>query len=871
MTDDAETERLAALCMATERAATDALGWFRAFPRRIAAQRGVLEKEFRLAAVEARKLAAAARRPVAVGVYGLSQAGKSYLISTLARPPGRELYADLDRPRGFLAEINPESEKEATGLVTRFTMRREKGPEGFPVRFRLLTEIDLVKILANSWYRDAKDAEAAGAVAPGEAAEVLARAEGEASSAREHGELAAEDVWDLQNYFENEFRSYVTAQDFRGVFWDRMAEALPRLPLARRIELYALLWNRFQPFTALLERLTARLAALRFDRDAFAPIGALVPKTESVLSVDTLDHLHDPVQPGIEIVGASGARTRLTRPELTALIAELQITMMELPWPILERTDLLDFPGARERAGKNHADEIPADPKQLGFYFLRGKVAYLFERYAAERELNALLLCIKESNNPYDATIRQSIRQWIERTHGEKPEERARVETALFIVLTRMDMHFNRTPGRDEAASSNDLWEARIKASLLQPLQEANGWLDNWHPGRSFDNILLARNPGKSQSLSEIDANGVELRYLPGVEEKIARWGAEFAAHPDVRRYVRDPARAWSEVFRLNDAGMSYLVERLAPVCDPRLKLDQVAGQIATRRANMRRRLAEWHVGDDLEAEHAKRAAAIAPVVERLIACADAGRFATLLAHLHLTPAEAREVMLRNGQAAAAAAPGTAAPAPARPGAARALFERTRQGGAAAAPAAALRDGAAERAEAIVEAWIGKLRRFAAEPSLRGRFGLDAAEADALATELVAAAARLGLAERIAARLRAGGRTERFDLAAERHALAAATLVAEHVNFCGCRIDGVLAGDRPKLGGAGAPVFTLPPPPGPDFEIEDEPEPAAALFAVGWTDALVDAVRRNVYDSRGAGVVDERENSALGAIIRALA
>jgi hypothetical protein len=876
MTDDAETERLAALCTATEHAATDALAWFRAFPKRIAAQRGVLEKEFRLAAVEARKLAAAARRPVAVGVYGLSQAGKSYLISTLARPPGKELYADLDRPRGFLAEINPESEKEATGLVTRFTMRREKGPEGFPARLRLLTETDLVKILANSWYRDAKDAEAAGAVAPGETAEALARAESEAAAAREHGEVAAEDVWDLQDYFENEFRSYVTAQDFRGVFWDRMAAVLPRLPLARRIELYALLWNRFQPFTALIERLTARLAALRFDRDAFAPIEALVPKTESVLSVDTLDHLHDTAQPGIEIIGANGARTRLTRPELTALIAELQITMMELPWPILERTDLLDFPGARERAGKNHGDEIPADPRQLGFYFLRGKVAYLFERYAAERELNALLLCIKESNNPYDATIRQSIRQWIERTHGEKPEERARVQTSLFIVLTRMDMHFNRTPGRDEMASSNDLWEARIKASLLQPLQEANGWLDNWHPGRPFDNTLLARNPGKSQSLSEIDANGVELRYLPGVAEKIARWGAEFAAHPDVRRYVRDPARAWAEVFRLNDAGMSYLVERLGPVCNPRLKLEQVAGQIATRRANMRRRLAEWHVGDDLEAEYAKRMAAIDPVIERLIACADAGRFATLLAHLHLTPAEAREVMLRNGQAAQPAVPGAAAPVPApgRPGAARALFERTRQGGSAAAPSAvpaALRDGAAERSEAIVEAWIGKLRRFATEPSLRGRFGLDAAEADALSTELVAAAARLGLAERIAAALRAGGRTERFDLAAERHALAAATLVAEHVNFCGCRIDGVLAGDRPKLGGAGVPVFTPPPPPGPDFEIEDEPEPAAALFAVGWTDALVDAVRRNVYDSKGAGTVDERENSALGAIIKALA
>ncbi|WP_439577818.1 virulence factor SrfC family protein [Elioraea sp.] len=880
MTDDADTARLAALCTATERAATEALGWFRQYPKRISAQRGVLEKEFRLAAVEARKLAAAARRPLAVGVYGLSQAGKSYLISTLARPPGKELFADLDRPRGFLAEINPESEKEATGLVTRFTMRREKGPDGFPARLRLLTEIDLVKILANSWYRDAKDPEAAGAVAPGEAAEALSRAEADAASGPEHGEVVAEDVWDLQDYFESEFRSYVTAQDFRGVFWDRMAAVLPRLPLARRLELYALLWNRFPPFTALIERLAGRLAALRFDRDAFAPIAALVPKTESVLSVDTLDHLHDPAQPEIEIVAMNGARTRLTRPELTALIAELQITMMELPWPILERTDLLDFPGARERAGKNHGDEIPADPKQLGFYFLRGKVAYLFERYAAERELNALLLCIKESNNPYDATIRQSIRQWIERTHGEKAADRARVETSLFILLTRMDMHFNRTPGRDEAASSNDLWEARIKASLQQPLQEANGWLDAWHPGRPFDNILLARNPGKSQSLSNIDANGVELNYLPGVEEKIARWGVEFAAHPDVRRYMRDPARAWAEVFRLNDAGMSYLVERLAPVCNPRLKLDQVAGQIATRRANMRRRLSEWHVGDDLEAEFAKRMAAIEPVIDQLIGCADAGRFAALLSHLHLTPTEAREVMLRNGSASAApAASGSApaAPAPARAGAARALFERTRQGAAAAAaaaPAAAparMRDGAAERAEAIVEAWIGKVRRFSAEASLRGRFGLDAAHADALSIELVAAAGRLGLAERIAAGLRAGGRTERFDLAAERHALASAMLVSEHVNFCGCRIDGALIEDRPKLGGSGAPVFTPPPPPGPDFEIDDEPEPAAALFAVGWTDALAHAVRRNVYDSKGAGTVDEDENRALGTIIKALA
>ena len=565
---EAATQNLVRLCQDTERAAQGALSWFRDFPDRVAAQRPVLEKEFRLAAVEARKLRVAAERPVAVGVYGLSQAGKSYLISTLARPSGKELTAELDRPRGFLADINPESDKEATGLVTRFTMRAEKGPDGFPVRLRLLSEVDLVKILANSWFCDALDAEKASAGLTDAIADVLGAAERDAAGASENNEVRQEDIWDLSKYCDNEFRGYADAQAIRsGTFWDRMAAVLPRLPLERRVDVYALLWNRFPKFTDVLTRLTSRLKTLRFDREAWAPITALVPKTESVLKVDTLDHLADTGQPQIEIAAQNGARCTMTRPELTALIAELQITMSELPWPIFQATDLLDFPGARERTGKDHALEISARANMLGEFFLRGKVAYLFERYAAERELNALLLCIKESNNAYDATIRQSIRNWINRTHGNSPEARSRVETALFIMLTRMDMHFNRTPGRDDSMASDDLWEARVKASLLQPLQEANGWLDNWHPGQPFSNTLLARNPGKSQSLSRLTEEGTEGEFLAGVVEKIERWGREFAANHGIRRHVRNAEKAWSEVFRINDAGMEYLVQSLTPVC----------------------------------------------------------------------------------------------------------------------------------------------------------------------------------------------------------------------------------------------------------------------------------------------------------------
>ena len=867
---EAATQALVRVCQDTERAAQGALAWFRDFPDRVAAQRPVLEKEFRLAAVEARKLKTAAERPVAVGVYGLSQAGKSYLISTLARPAGKELTADLDKPRGFLADINPESDKEATGLVTRFTMRKEKGPEGFPVRLRLLSEIDLVKILANSWFCDALDSEKASAGLPEAIAEVLGAAERDAAGQAENNEVRQEDIWDLSKYCDNEFRGFASAQTIRsGPFWDRMAAVLPRLPLDRRVDVYAVLWNRYAPFTDVLSRLTSRLRALRFDREAWAPIVSLVPKTESVLKVDTLDHLADTGQTQIEIAAQNGARCTLTRPELTALIAELQITMVELPWPIFQATDLLDFPGARERTGKDHALEVQTRANALGEFFLRGKVAYLFERYAAERELNALLLCIKESNNAFDATIRQSIRNWINRTHGATPEGRARVETALFVMLTRMDMHFNRTPGRDDSMASDDLWEARVKASLLQPLQEANGWLDAWHPGQPFSNTLLARNPGKSQSLSRLTDDGVEGEFLPGVPEKIERWGREFSANTGIRRYVKNPEKAWAEVFRLNDAGMSYLVESLAPVCRPELKLNQLNNQIAILRGDMKRRLSEWHVGDDLDAEYQKRLEGLRPALDLLEANGNAGRFGLLLTQFHLTPAEAREVLLR----ALPTTEATRAAPPAATGAVSSMRDRLR---ARAQPAAAApveptggSDPTHDRASALLSAWIAKLRRFSTEPGLHGFFGFDGPAADALVAEMTATASRCRLQHRLVEGLNRIKGGLRFDQAADRRAVLVSQLVNEHVNFLGMSLDGVLSADRPQVEG-GPPAFDPTPPPEPGFEIGEEAEPFGPLFVLSWVDVLADAVKRNVFDQGGAGMVDQKQNEALGTVLALL-
>ena len=103
-----------------------------------------------------RRLGSAALRPLSIGVFGMSQAGKSYLISSLARGPEGQLFTKLDgHSVNFIGHINPPGGgKEATGLVTRFTRRAVATPPGFPIELTLFSEADLVKILGNSFLND---------------------------------------------------------------------------------------------------------------------------------------------------------------------------------------------------------------------------------------------------------------------------------------------------------------------------------------------------------------------------------------------------------------------------------------------------------------------------------------------------------------------------------------------------------------------------------------------------------------------------------------------------------------------------------------------------------------------------------------------
>src|SRR3954468_24931865 len=102
---------LAQRCRQTAGDANEAAEWLRnpGNLERVGRAGESLVKKMRRAARRAGQLEKAALRPMCVGIFGPSQAGKSYLVEVTARPEAGELRAKFNgaEPVDFLAEINP--------------------------------------------------------------------------------------------------------------------------------------------------------------------------------------------------------------------------------------------------------------------------------------------------------------------------------------------------------------------------------------------------------------------------------------------------------------------------------------------------------------------------------------------------------------------------------------------------------------------------------------------------------------------------------------------------------------------------------------------------------------------------------------------
>lgn len=855
-----QDESLAQQARQVGEGATRALDWF-AGAARPGLDAAALARELRGVALRAGRLSAAAARPMCVGVFGPSQAGKSYLISALAQSREAPLMAMFeDSAIDFVREINPEGGREATGLVTRFTMKRVATPPGMPVALRLLSQTDVVKIIGNAFLSDFDPADVE-APSPGAIEAALAAARAKALP-KPFDTLGEDDVYvDLREYFEGRFGGHALVQALKAArFWQAASEIAPRLDHAARAALFGIVWGRVPALDDAYLRLTAALAQLGHAADAFCPIAALVPRETSIIDVLTLNRFASRDDSTIAVATASGLRADLPRAVLAALVAEVTIQLRDKPWDFFDVTDLLDFPGARSRENIRDPARHLADPSKLPAVLLRGKVAYLFERYCAETELTGMLLCIGPSNQEV-RTLPRMVEEWIAGTHGDTPQKRATQPTALFFVLTKFDMEFESKKGQAEGGGR---WTARLAASLLDFFGKESSWPREWYPGQPFRNLFWLRNPNvANKAILDYDAAGHETGIRQSEAARVAQLRADFLANDEAQRHFADPAQAWDEAMRLNDGGISHLAARLRPVCDPALKRRQVSARLADLGEKLRARLLPHFHSADLQQELAKRRAASRAVVVALARAIERQRFGHLLRALAPEPEEIGATLSRTRFAAAEAG---AMPVGARTGAAGLLAEL--DFGDDPPPtieSEAPGDEADHLASVAIKLWADRLHAFADAPGTQALYGLTPELAGTLVAELLRSARREKLQATLATELRA-------ILGFRRQSAAAAAICG---SCAALRIGGFVAAlgfdlkpvaERPVVGQERRPVFAPRPPVDGLPPLGETAGDHDRQRSLDWVQAFLRGTDLNVQ-GEGEDAVDVARNATLGRII----
>ncbi|WP_261925938.1 putative virulence factor [Methylorubrum sp. GM97] len=869
-TADMSTEDLTQDCRDTRRLADDAERWLgdEANAGVVGREREDLVRYVRKAGHRADRLARAAQRPMCAGVFGPSQAGKSYLVEVLARPEGGALRARFDGHAAidFLAEINPIGEKESTGLVTRFSAAAQPGtPPGLPVRLRVLSEADIVKVLCNTFLHDGDTTKES----PPTAEEIAAlltnlKPAVRAGAAR----LTEAEIDDLQDYLRDQARG-TRYLDALARYWDGARALAGGLDLNERARLFAPLWGGHAAFTGLYRQLAEALERLGHPEEIFAPLEALVPREGSILDVATLAGLGASASSDtLTVRAAGGSAVSLPRATVAAITAELRIEIADAPRAFLGEADLLDFPGARSRQKVDLGHFLTAQPDALKETFLRGKVAYLFDRYVAEQELTAMMLCVRPSNQEV-VTLPDLVERWIALTHGAAPEARAQLPNLLFLVLTWFDSHFVDKAG-DAGQDAGLRFRNRIEASLTGFFGKAHAWPREWTPGTPFRNAYWFRNPNyPAESVIRYEGRR-EVAFLPEKQGRIAELRAGFSALPEAAAHFQDPGRAFDEALRLNDGGVSYLVENLARVCRPALKAQQIASRLDALRAEMRERLARFHVALDIETRLAERREAAGQVFDALDPVVAAGSLGSLLRALLVDPAALTDV-LHGTEAAPQEAHQSAAPPPTAPRVVRpGSIARPGAPAARPQPVAPVLDRERTMARAALGAWIDHLNRTVEAEGFGRRFAVPLTAMEIVVGELITLARRADVEGTIAADLRTLATVERSEQSTAKLALIAATRLNRLAGGLGFNLVPP-AGERPSIEeGEGVRIAFAPRPISYDARaITQAPATFAHAYATDWFHGFYRVAEDNAKSASGV-TIDLEQNARIGAILSGL-
>lgn len=626
-----------------------------------------------------RRIEKAASEKPAIAAYGESQKGKSYLMGNLLQNNGAPFMVkvkDGTEEVNFVQSINPIGDKkEATGVVTRFTTFEDgstRYSQRYPVIVKLLSPTAIATILCDGYHKDIMDYE----IYSDEELKKFANRIFEKYSKRpeiENPVITEDDVLEIKSYLSK----YLTeTQNLRrSEYFEALAKVIRRVPVDEWVDVFGYLWHEDEVVSNIFSRLVRVLRTLNFVPEVYTDVETVRhygDNTNTIMSVDCLNGLDDPTwdrTATVFIKGANGTFTPvkdLKKCELAAVCAETIYKVEEvyandevqynyypqendgdLPGSsfnalpnrsvkksLLSYSDLLDFPGARNRL-KVRRGFLANFNQQIGSsnavqMLLRGKVAYLFNSYSESRIINILLFC-HDAEAIVVNEMYIMLNDWVEKYVGKTPEERAEMiekcggVSPLFNICTKfnIDMIENENAEKNSLAALNQRWTGRlIKVLFTQAFKAGDvNWFCNWD-GTSgggtgdekyshyFRNSYLLRDYKYSGCTGS--GNNLWDGYIetdPQPSEKVMRLNPDFYSqlresfveNDDVKKFFTDRALAWDVAATRNNDGSLYIIDRLNTVARhaSEARNELFRKEIGAVKRNVRKSIEDYYVSTD--------------------------------------------------------------------------------------------------------------------------------------------------------------------------------------------------------------------------------------------------------------------------------
>ena len=543
-------------------------------------------------------------------LFGASQVGKSYLIKNILSVDGAPLNIELGPHNiDFLKDINPPGTgAESTGVVTRFSIENYAPNPDFPIRAKLLNPKDIILILCDSFFSDLKSIDQYPSIQDfhdhGQALNTKYQ------SADTHQDILVEDdIFDIKDYFEKNFYKfkYYTDNINQSHYWKLIGDVIHKIPREQWHEAFEVFWCRNEELTRLFNTLTAELARIQFAKEVFLEHHTVLRGHGEILDVQRLKELYtsqesckglnghgEQIEIGISIISALSREVSLKCPEA---LAEKKTFM--------ENTDLLDFPGARSRLEHTIAsisDEAIPD------MFLRGKVAYLFNKYSSDFEINNLLFCTNDKQLDVNE-LPSLLNDWIENNIGNNALEREKnissvAVSPLFVIFTFFNNQLKFDTTNDDKEDISYKWNTRFERFFEQELVTINhDWHTKWTSSNPlFKNFYLLRDYKYStDTFSGFEDKGTETGIQANRIDFLEKLKTSFVRHPFVQKHFDSPEQAFDEAALPNADGGEKIIQNLLPAATNFGKIKNYSTQLVKMKTNFLHLMDKFHYTDDLD------------------------------------------------------------------------------------------------------------------------------------------------------------------------------------------------------------------------------------------------------------------------------